>query len=86
MINYLNIIDEVKNLQSVTVNDVVYDLEYFFGADMKFLAICMGIESASSTYSCIWCKCPAVDRYDIHRTWSVTKVQGLLRKFRNFQS
>ena len=59
MINCLkhskDILNKVRNLQSVVIDDVVYDIEYFFCADMKFLAICMGIESASSTFSCVWC-------------------------------
>lgn len=50
-------------------------IEYFFGADMKFLAVCIGIESATSTYSCIWCKCPAEDRYDLKKKWSVTNTK-----------
>ena len=69
-----DIIDEVNNLQSVIVNGVSYDLQYFFGADMKFLAICMGIEAANSNFSCIWCKCPTSDRYDISKSWSVTNT------------
>ena len=80
-----DIIDEVKNLQSVTVDGVVYDIEYFFGADMKFLAICMGIESATSTYSCVWCKCPAIDQYDINKVWSVTNPEEGTRSIKEIQ-
>ena len=25
-----------------------------------------------STYSCIWCKCPKSDRYDMEKTWSIS--------------
>ena len=42
---------------------------------MKFLAVCIGIESATLTYSCIWCKCPAEDRYDLKKKWSVTNTK-----------
>ena len=45
-----DIIDEVKHLHCVIVDGVSYDLQYFFCADMKFLAICMGIEAANSAY------------------------------------
>ena len=75
MINCLkhskDILNKVRNLQSVVIDDVVYDIEYFFCADMKFIVICIGIESASSTFSCVWCKCPAANRYNIDKVWSV---------------
>ena len=80
-----DITNEVKNLKSLTVNDVSYDLEFFFAADMKFAAICMGIESASSTFSCIWCKCPARERFDITNTWSVTNPNEGARTIQEIQ-
>ena len=69
-----DIVTEIYNLKSLTVNSVLYDLEFFFAADMKFAAIIMGIEFASSTYSCIWCKCPATERHDITKIWSATNT------------
>ena len=30
-----------------------------------------GIDSASSTYSCLWCKCSSSERYDPRRKWSL---------------
>ena len=39
---------------------------------MKFLAMALGIEAANSTYSCVWCKCPARDCHNITKEWSVT--------------
>ena len=69
-----DITTEINNLKSLTVNNVLYDLEFYFAADMKFEAICIGIESASSTYSCIWCKCPAMERHNITKTWSATNI------------
>ena len=54
--------------------DYTYKLTYFLGADMKFLAMALGIAAANSTYSCIWCKCPSRDRHDITKEWSVTNT------------
>lgn len=68
----------------MVVNGILYDLE-FFAADMKFAAICVGIESASSTYSCIWCKCPATERYDMKKTWSVTNTNSGARTIKEIQ-
>ena len=49
--------DEIKQLKSITVDDVAYTIEFFIGADWKFLALCVGIEAANAKYSCIWCIC-----------------------------
>ena len=36
-----------------------------------------GIDSATSEYSCIWCKCPAKERHDPEKRWSLTdKAEG----------
>ena len=64
--------DEIKQLKSITVNDVVYTIEFFLGADWKFLALCVGIEAANAKYSCIWCTCPSESRHDTSKTWSIT--------------
>lgn len=62
---------EVERLKQIAVGGQVYDIVYFLGGDWKFLALCTGIDSAMSTYSCIWCKCPKSDRYDMDKTWSL---------------
>ena len=80
-----DITTEINNLKSLTVNNVLYDLEFYFAADMKFEAICIGIESASSTYSCIWCKCPAMERHDITKTWSATNPDEGARTIKEIQ-
>ena len=54
-----DILTEMSELSAIEVNGECYEVEYFLGGDMKFLAIATGIDSASSTYSCVWCNCPA---------------------------
>ena len=34
-----------------------------------------GIDSASSTYTCIWCKCPSLERHDSSQTWSISDTK-----------
>ena len=34
-----------------------------------------GIDSATSEYACIWCKCSKKERYDPSKTWSLTDEQ-----------
>ena len=31
-----------------------------------------GVDSASSDYACIWCKCKKDERYDVQRQWSIS--------------
>ena len=51
-----DIINEARDLQCITVVDMVFQLEYYLGGDMKFLALVCGIEGATCEHSCIWCK------------------------------
>ena len=65
-----DIVGEVSELTSVTINESEHQIEYFVGGDMKFLAIVCGIDAANSNFSCVWCKCPSVDRWDMSKQWS----------------
>lgn len=61
----VEIADEIKQTQSIKVDTFEFTIEWFFTADLKYLAIAMGIEAANSRFACIWCKCPSEDRYDV---------------------
>lgn len=63
---------EVIDLEVLTVGDSVYKIQFFLGGDMKFLAVVCGIQAATSVYSCIWCKCPKHQRWDMSIEWSIT--------------
>lgn len=67
-----DIIDEVGTLTTIEVNGTEFNIEYFMGGDWKFLAMATGIDSASSTYACIWCKCPSYERFDPEKVWSIS--------------
>lgn len=67
--------DEIKHLESVKVDEKEFSIEFFLGADWKFLALCVGIEAANAKYSCIWCTCPSEERHDISTVWSITNEQ-----------
>ena len=81
-----DIVSEMKNLDSLKVGDYTYAIDFFLGADMKFLALAIGIEAANSTYSCVWCKCPSMERYDLRKNWSLTdEVNGGARSIDEIQ-
>jgi hypothetical protein len=62
----------MESLKSITINDITFDIEYYLGGDWKFLAMATGIDSATSTFACIWCKCPKDQRANTTRKWSIT--------------
>ncbi len=64
--------NEVERLSSITVDGQTYDITYYLGGDWKFLAMATGIDSASSEYACIWCKCPIDERCLTDKQWSIT--------------
>lgn len=66
-----DLVNEASTLQSIELNGNTHSIEYFLGGDMKFLATVCGIQAANSTFSCVWCKCPAADRWDMSKDWSV---------------
>lgn len=66
-----DIISEVNALLTVMVNGVTFEIVYYLGGDWKFLAIATGIDSASSTFACTWCKCPALDCHSSTHQWSM---------------
>ena len=49
--------EDVKTMSTISVNGVTFSVEFFLGADWKFLALAIGIKSASAKHFCIWCKC-----------------------------
>ena len=65
-----DILKEARELQSIEYNGNTHRIEYFWGGDLKFLALVCGIEAANGTYSCVWCKCPSSDRWDMSKEWS----------------
>ena len=71
-----DVITEVKELKSVTVNELTFQIEYFICSDLKFLAMICGIGSATGTYSCVWCKCPSSERFDMTKEWSFSDKEN----------
>lgn len=71
----MDISNEIKEIHSIEINEVQYRVEWFFTADLKFLALCSGIEAANSRFACIWCKCPSESRYNTSQKWSVTNIE-----------
>ncbi len=64
--------NDVEGLSTIEVDGCTYNITYFLGGDWKFLAICTGIDAATCTYACIWCKCSKENLPNVGSGWSIT--------------
>ena len=77
--------NEIKMIDKIEINEIQYDIEWFFTADLKFLALCGGVEAANSKFACVWCKCPSEDRFNVTKsstdegTRTISEIQKLAR-------
>lgn len=63
-----DIVQDVRALDTIHVFGRNFKVEFYLGGDWKFLAMITGIDSATVTHSCIWCKCPSLKHYDSSQT------------------
>lgn len=63
--------NEIETPTAITVDGETYKINYYLGGDWKFLAIITGIDSAMSTYACVWCKCPSNERCRTDKQWCI---------------
>ena len=77
--------EEINSTQSLTIDGHKFQIKYFFSADMKYLAVCLGLQAANADYSCIWCKCPKEQRHNTSKSWedelrTIEEIQQLALK------
>ena len=58
------IIQEVESIKQISVRDLAFDVLFYLSGDWKFLAMATGIDAATSTHACIWCKWPPIEHHD----------------------
>lgn len=49
-------LDESESVFPINKNTEVFDMEYFFSADWKMMAIILGLTSANSKFPCLFCE------------------------------
>ena len=49
------IIIEIEEIETISINGKNFKIEKFIGGDLKFLALIYGINAANSNQPCIWC-------------------------------
>lgn len=66
-----NVFDEINALnrdKKLTIDGKDYNVELFLGGNYKFILIILGMKSATSHHSCVWCKVHTHCRYDMNFT------------------
>ena len=64
----------------MTISNILWKFELFFSSDWKFLAICLGFNSANSKYFCPWCEITKNQRGDGKFEWTISKVMSVLNE------
>ena len=67
-----DIAEEIAQIDTIRIEEYEFEIEFMLGADWKFLAMSVGIESATSNYFSIWCKRKANERCDTSKLWSIS--------------
>lgn len=80
-----DIAEEIAQIDTIKIGQYEFKIEFMLGADWKFLAMSVGIESATADYFCIWCKCKADERYDTSKTLSISDTQKSARTISEIQ-
>ncbi|GES82308.1 hypothetical protein GLOIN_2v1782566 [Rhizophagus clarus] len=75
MASFIKELDEIKK-NGLMIGEVMWNFELYFSSDWKFLAICLGFNSANSKFFCPWCQ---VSKCDQGNDWKIDK------KIKNFQ-
>ena len=68
-----DIIWDVKDLNTIAVCEIEFSIYYLLSGDWNLLTMITGIDSATATHTCIWCKCPAIERYTL-QVWSISDI------------
>lgn len=67
--NFGSIFESAENLKRIEVDGVMYEIEYFFTADMKFLNIVLGLDAPNCKFACYACHCSSLQRSDFSTAW-----------------
>ncbi len=67
----LNLIEQT---QSIYVNDIQYQLEYYLGSDYKMLRLLYGQKASNAAEACIYCKANLSEPPDINKIWPINRL------------
>jgi hypothetical protein len=74
-------VNELIEKKTLLVDGEDIELDIFLGGDMKFLLMIMGINAATSNYSCLWCLIHKDNRLDTSKPLNYYNETPLKRTF-----
>ncbi|CAG8619312.1 6972_t:CDS:1, partial [Racocetra fulgida] len=74
---FLNELHELKEL-GIKINNITWNVNFYFSADWKFLCICLGFNGANCYYYCPWCNTNKDNREDLDAQWTISKSMDQL--------
>ena len=74
--SFHELLQELENIKVISVNNIELQVEFYFAADEKMLAILMGVSAANGNYPCIYCVCHKDQLHDTLKMRSIKEVQN----------
>lgn len=72
MTSFQNELQELSEI-GLNIKGVNWTFNLYFSSDWKFLAICLGFNSANSQFFCPWCTISKKQVADVNREWPISK-------------
>ncbi|GET00585.1 hypothetical protein GLOIN_2v1478248 [Rhizophagus clarus] len=65
----------------LVINNIRWNFQFYFSSDWKFLAICLGFNSANSKNFCPWCTISKPQQGNLSKEWTINKnINKLIEK------
>ncbi|GES94039.1 hypothetical protein GLOIN_2v1482032 [Rhizophagus clarus] len=74
---FLKELHELKEF-GLEINDIIWQFNFYFSSDWKFLCICLGFNGANSKHFCPWCETSKDERGRLETNWKMTKTMEQL--------
>ncbi|PKY57798.1 hypothetical protein RhiirA4_549808 [Rhizophagus irregularis] len=72
------------NKEGLVIDNVKWNFQFYFSSDWKFLAICLGFNSAHSKNFCPWCTIDKSQQGDLSKEWKISKEIDKLVEQNNY--
>ena len=68
-----DILDELKQLNTITIDEKIFNLEFIGGGDMKYVRTVLGLDSSCSHYCCFYCTCDFTKPIDFENGYKINR-------------
>ena len=63
----------MKNIGFTDQDNILWNVEFYFSGDWKFMALVKGLKAANSKYFCLFCECPKDSRGNLNLQWNISE-------------